>query len=39
MQFDDIDGTENGSYSSKKISLDLSKDEMDLGNIFLDDAK
>jgi hypothetical protein len=39
IQLDDIDGTENGSYLSTKISVDLSKDKIDLGNIFLDDAE
>ncbi|MDR2601587.1 MAG: carboxypeptidase-like regulatory domain-containing protein [Spirochaetaceae bacterium] len=39
MQLDDIDGIENGSYSSMEISVDLSKDKMDLGDIFLDDAE
>jgi putative lipoprotein (rSAM/lipoprotein system) len=39
IQLDDIDGTENGSYSSKEISVDLSKDKMDLGDIFLDAAE
>ena len=39
IQLDDIDGTENGSYSSTKISVDLLKDKMDLGDILLDDAE
>ena len=39
IQLDDIDDAENGSYSSTKISVDLSKDRMDLGDILLDDAE
>jgi hypothetical protein len=39
IQLDDIDGIENGSYSSTKISVDLSKDKIDLGIIFLDNAE
>ncbi|MDR1177171.1 MAG: radical SAM-associated putative lipoprotein [Treponema sp.] len=39
IQLEDIDGTENGSYLSTEISVDLSKDKMDLGDVFLDDAE
>jgi hypothetical protein len=39
IQFDDIDGTENGSYSSKEISFNLYATPMDLEDIFLDDAE
>jgi hypothetical protein len=39
IQLDDIDGTENGSYSSTKISVDSPKEKMDLGDILLDDAE
>jgi putative lipoprotein (rSAM/lipoprotein system) len=39
IQLDDIDGAENGSYSSTQISVDLSKDRMDLGYILLNDAE
>ena len=39
IQLDDIDGTENGSYLSKKISVDLQKGKMDLGDILLDDVE
>ncbi|MDR1249548.1 MAG: hypothetical protein LBK63_09625 [Treponema sp.] len=39
IQVDDIDGTENGSYSSIEIPVDLLKDKIDMGNIFLDDAE
>jgi putative lipoprotein (rSAM/lipoprotein system) len=39
IQLDDIDGAENGSYSSTKISVDLSKNKIDLGDILLDDAE
>ncbi|MDR0707380.1 MAG: radical SAM-associated putative lipoprotein [Treponema sp.] len=39
IELDDIDGAENGSYSSREISVNLSKDKIDLGDIFLDDAE
>jgi putative lipoprotein (rSAM/lipoprotein system) len=39
IQLDDIDGTENGSYSSTAISVNLVKDKMDLEDILLDDAE
>lgn len=39
IQLDDIDGVENGSYSSREILVNLSKNNIDLENIFLDDAE
>ncbi|MDR2408578.1 MAG: hypothetical protein LBE13_10785 [Bacteroidales bacterium] len=39
LQLDDIDSTENGSYLSKAITVDLSKHRIDLGKIFLNEAE
>jgi hypothetical protein len=39
LQLDDVDGPENGSYFSKEIPVDLSKDKIDLGDILLDAAE
>ncbi|MDR0720544.1 MAG: radical SAM-associated putative lipoprotein [Treponema sp.] len=39
IQFEDIDGAENGSYSSTEIHVDFSNDKIDLDIISLDDAK
>jgi hypothetical protein len=39
IQLEDIDGTKNGSYLPKAIPIDFLKDEVDLGDIFLDDAE
>jgi hypothetical protein len=38
IQLEDIDGTENGSYSPMELSVDLSKDKIDL-DILLNDAE
>jgi putative lipoprotein (rSAM/lipoprotein system) len=39
LQLEDIDGTENGSYSSMEIPVDASKDKIDLKDILLNDAE
>jgi hypothetical protein len=39
IQLDDIDGAENGLYSSTEIPVDLPKNKIDLGDILLDDAE
>jgi hypothetical protein len=39
IQLDDIDGSENGSFSSVEISVDLSEEKIDLRDIFLDAAE
>ncbi|MDR0643887.1 MAG: carboxypeptidase-like regulatory domain-containing protein [Treponema sp.] len=39
IQLEDIDGPENGSYVSTEIAVDLSKDKIDLKDIFLNDAE
>jgi putative lipoprotein (rSAM/lipoprotein system) len=39
LQFDDIDGAENGSYSSVEISIDFPKDKVNLGEVFLNNAE
>jgi putative lipoprotein (rSAM/lipoprotein system) len=36
IRLDDIDGEENGSYKSKEISVALSNNKIDLGDISLD---
>jgi putative lipoprotein (rSAM/lipoprotein system) len=39
LELEDIDGPENGLYLSKTISVELSKDETNLGDILLDVAE
>jgi putative lipoprotein (rSAM/lipoprotein system) len=39
IQFDDIDGPDNGSYQPKEMSVELSKNKIDLGDISLDAAE
>jgi putative lipoprotein (rSAM/lipoprotein system) len=39
LELEDVDGAQNGSYSPKSISVDLSKNETNLGDILLDDAE
>ena len=39
IEVEDIDGAENGSYSSEKLPVKLSKREIDLGDILLDVAE
>jgi putative lipoprotein (rSAM/lipoprotein system) len=39
IQLDDIDGVENGAYVSKEISVSLSRNNIDLEAIFLNDAE
>jgi hypothetical protein len=39
IQLEDIDSTENGYYLSREIFVDLSKDNIDLMDIFMSDAE
>jgi hypothetical protein len=39
LRLDDIDGAENGLYSSMEISVDLSENKIDMEDIFLNDGE
>lgn len=39
IQLDDIDGIENGSYSSREIPVYLSENKIDMEDILLDDTE
>ncbi|MDR0723110.1 MAG: hypothetical protein LBF75_10050 [Treponema sp.] len=39
IRLDDIDGTENGAYSSREIAVYLSENKIAMEDILLDDAE